>query len=139
MKDVMLIIHFVGLVMGVGTSLAIIFLGKAKSKMEKQERLNFSLNTLVLGKMAQIGLFLLVLSGGYLMTPHWQNLASSFLLIAKLSLVGVLIILIVIISSFAKKAKNGDAEKSLKKIDSLVKIALFTGLSIISIAVFYFH
>ncbi len=139
MKDVMLIIHFIGLVMGVGTSLAIIFLGKAKSKMEKQERLNFSLNTLVLGKMGQIGLFLLVLSGGYLMTPHWQSLSDSFLLITKLSLVGILIVLIVVISSYAKKAKKGAAEKSLKKIDVLVKAALFTGLSIITIAVSYFH
>ena len=139
MKDIMLIVHFIGLIMGVGTSLALIFLGKVKSKMEKQERINFSLNTLALGKMGQIGLFLLVLSGGYLMTPHWQSLSTSFLLMAKLTLVGFLIALIVAISSFAKKAKKGDAEKSLKTIGLLVKLALFTGLSVVIIAVYYFH
>ena len=139
MKDVMLIIHFIGLVMGVGTSFAFIFLGTLKSKMEKQEGQRFSINTLPLGKMGQIGLLLLVLSGGYLMTPHWQVLTTSFLLMAKLTLVGVLIVLIVVIRSFAKKAKNGDTEKLLNKIGILVKLALLTGLSIVTIAVYYFH
>ena len=94
MKDIMLIIHFIGLVMGVGTSFAFIFLGRIKSKMEKSEGQIFSLNTLALGKMGQIGLLVLVISGGYLMTPHWQSLPHSFLLIAKLVLVTVLIVII---------------------------------------------
>jgi len=139
MKDIMLIILFVGLVMGVVTSFAFMFLGKVKSKMEKQEGQSFLLNTLALGKMGQIGLFLLVLSGGYLMTPHWQSLSSSFLLSAKLILVLVLIVIIVIISSLAKKAKKGDTENQLKKVELFIRLAFITGLSIVILAVYNFH
>ena len=140
MKDIMLIIHFVGLVMGVGTSFAFIFLVKAKLKMEKGDGQKFLLSTLPLGKMSQIGLFLLVLSGGYLMTPHWASLASSHLLMTKLALVVVLIGIVVALSSIAKKAKKGDnTEKQIKKIELLFKLALLTGLTIVTLAVFYFH
>jgi len=139
MKDIMLIIHFVGLVMGVGTSFAFIFLGRAKSKMEKKEGQTFSLNTLALGKMGQIGLLLLVISGGYLMTPHWQSLSATSLLTTKLILVFVLIVIVVIIRLLAKKAKSGDTEKQIKKIELFIKLALLTGLSIMTIAVYNFH
>lgn len=139
MKDVMLIIHFIGLVMGVGTSFAFIFLGRVKSKMENQEGQKFLLNTLALGKMGQIGLTLLVISGGYLMTPYWQSLSTSFLLTTKLVLVLVLIVFIITISSLAKKAKKGDAEKHIKKIELFIKLALLTSLSIVIIAVYNFH
>jgi len=37
MREAMLIIHFLGLAMGLGTSFAIMFLGIAGSKMDKEE------------------------------------------------------------------------------------------------------
>ena len=139
MKDVMLITHFIGLVMGVGTSFALIFLGRVKSKMEKLEGQKFMLNTLALGKMGQIGLSLLILSGGYLMTPYWGSLSNSSLLMTKLVFVSLLIVFIVIISTLAKKAKQGDTEKQLKKIELFIKLALLTGLTIVILAVYNFH
>ncbi len=139
MRDTFLIIHFVGLAMGVGTSLAFMFLGIASSKMEETEAQKFRLNTFALSKMGHIGLTLLIISGIFLIVPYWKTLPSSPLLIAKLVLVLVLGALIGIISSTAKKAKKGNAEIHIKKIETLGKLALLTSLVIVIIAVLVFH
>ncbi len=139
MRDVMLIVHFIGLAMGLGTSIAFMFLRIASSKMEEKEAQTFRLNTFALTKMGNIGIVLLIISGGYLMTPYWTILFATPLLIAKLVLVLALAAFIGIIGSFAKKAKKGDAEKFLKKIEPLGKLALLTALTIVVLAVFIFH
>lgn len=139
MRDIMLITHFIGLAMGIGTSFAFMFLGIASSKMEESEALKFRLNTFALSRMGHIGLVLLVLSGGYLMTPYWSTLTSSPLLIAKLTLVVVLGAFIGIISSKAKKVNEGNADMQLKKIEPLGKLALLTGIAIVVLAVLVFH
>jgi len=139
MRDVMLIVHFIGLAMGIGTSFAFMFLGIASAKMEKSEALKFSINSLALSRMGHIGLALLIISGGYLMTPYWSVLSTMTLLMAKLGLVLVLILLIGIITMNANKAKKGDAETYLKKIEPLGKISLLVGLTIIVLAVYVFH
>jgi uncharacterized membrane protein len=134
----MLIVHFLGLAMGVGTSFAFMFLGIAASKMEKTESQKFRLNVMTLSKMGHIGLALLILSGGYLMTPYWSMLSITPLLIAKLSLVLVLTIIIVVISIKAKEAKKGDFETGMKKIEPLGKISLLISLTIVVLAVLIF-
>ncbi len=139
MKDVMLIIHFIGLAMGIGTSFAFMFLGIASSKMEEKEGLKFTLNTFALSKMGHIGLTLLIISGLYLMSPYWKSLPQYPLLIAKLALVLILATLIGLITSAAKKAKTSDAEKHLKQIEMLGKLSLLTGLTIVILAVLVFH
>lgn len=55
--------------MGLSTSFAFMFLGMVAAKMEKEEAIKFALNTFALRKMDNIGLFLLFITGGYLMTP----------------------------------------------------------------------
>ena len=137
MRDVMLIIHFIGLAMGIGTSFTFMFLVIASSRMEEKEGRKFRLNTFALSKMGHIGLALLFISGGYLMTPYWKTLTTSPLLITKLVL--ALAAFIGIISSAANKAKKSDAETHLKKIESLGKLALLTGLAIVVLAVYIFH
>jgi len=139
MRDAMLIVHFLGLAMGVGTSFGFMFLGMAAAKMEKSEGLNFSIKSFALSKMGHIGLVLLIISGGYLMTPYWGSLMSTPLLLAKLVLVLVLAAMIGIISSKAKKATPENAETVLKAIAPLGKISLLAGLAIIILAVLNFH
>ena len=57
------------------------------------------------------------------------------LLIVKLSLVAVLIVLISLIGAAAKKAKQGDAETQLKKMETLGKLTLLVGIAIVIVAV----
>ena len=139
MRDAMLIVHFIGIAMGVGTSLGLFFLGLASKKMEKEEGKKFRLNTFALVKMGHIGILLLFLSGGYLMTPYWKVLGESPLLITKLVLFLALAAFIGIIGSKAKKAKKGNEEGHLNSTTLLGRLALVTSLVIIVLAVLIFH
>lgn len=139
MRDVMLIIHFIGLIMGVGTGFAHIFLGMAAGQLSAEEATKFRLNTLVISKMGNIGLSLLIISGLYLFTPYWSILGSSPLLMAKLGLVIVLIILISVINLTARQALKGNPEAAFRKLQTLGKFTMLVSLSIIIVAVLIFH
>lgn len=88
--------------------------------------------------MGQIGLVLLILSGGYLMTPYWKSLGNTPLLMAKLVLVLVLAALIITISSYSNKIKGGD-ERYGDKVTTLGRFTLITALVIVVLAVLIFH
>ena len=62
-----MIFHFIGLVMGLGTSFGFMFLGMAAAKLPEEERPKFMVNALGLSRMGHIGLTLLVISGLFLM------------------------------------------------------------------------
>jgi hypothetical protein len=138
MREVMLIVHLIGLTLGVGSSFAFIFIGRAASKLGKEEAQKFFVNALPVGTMGHIGITLLIISGGYLMTPFWGALSALPLLIAKLSLVVVLIIFITISAIAASKAKKGDLSQ-MKKIAKLGLPILLTSLTIMTLAVLVFR
>ena len=135
----MLILHFIGLTMGLGTSFAHAFLGIATSNMSNDESTKFRMHSLVLSRMGHIGMALLIISGLYLITPYWSILPSSPLLILKLILVLILVTLIVLISFSTKRANKGDAETELKKMEQFGKLTLIIGLTIVALAVYIFH
>jgi hypothetical protein len=58
---------------------------------------------------------------------------------AKLTLVLVLAAMIGIISGHARKARQGQAEVHLKKIENLGKITMLVGILIVILAVLVFH
>lgn len=135
----MLILHLLGVVMGLGTGLAYMFLGIAGSKMSSEDQQDFFLKTASLGIMGHIGLTLLIISGGYLITPYASGLMESPLLLTKLVLVVLLIVVIGLITNFSKKAKKGDTEKYMKKVQALGKVSLSLSLAILVLAVLVFH
>lgn len=139
MRVAMLIVHFLGLAMGLGSSFAFMFLGIAGSKMEKEEGKKFALNTFAMGIMGHIGITMLIISGLYLMTPFWGSLTSLPLLMAKLFLVLVLTITVILISIYTRRAKKGDTEANLKKIANLGKVSLLSGILIVLLAVLIFR
>ena len=139
MREPMLILHFIGLAMGLGTTFAHAFLGMAVSKMTSEEAIKFRLHSLVLSKMGNIGIVLLIFSGLYLITPFWTTLPSQPLLIIKLMLVVILSILITMINIYSKKAMKMDAEVQLKKMEVLGKMTLIIGVIIVILAVYIFH
>lgn len=138
MRDIMLIVHFIGLAMGLGASFAFLFLGIAANRMEPERRKELMLNLAPVSQMGQLGLLVLVLSGGYLMTPYWSILERTPLLVAKLLLVLVLGAVVGISSSLARKARAGDAA-AFGKMKKLGPIALITALTIVVLAVSVFH
>lgn len=135
----MLIVHFVGLAMGLGTGFAQMFLGLSGSKLPSGEAVKFHLNTQVLGRMGHIGYTLLVVSGILLMGPYWPMLPSSPMLIAKLALVLLLGALMGIITSRGKKALKDETGEQFDKISPLNRLALLTGVITVILAVYIFR
>ena len=135
----MLILHFIGLTMGLGTSFAHAFLGIATSRMNSDEATKFRLHSLALSRMGHIGIVLLIFSGFYLIIPYWAILPTSPLLMLKLVLVVILVILITLINLSSKKARKGDAEGQLKKMVKLGKMTLVLGVGIVILAIYIFH
>ena len=123
MRNIMLIIHFLGLALAIGNSFSQFFLGLARKKMSEEESKDLFKKTLYLNYMGKLGLTLLFISGGYLMTPYWGALTSMPLLMTKLILFLVLSGLIVIASVKAKKIKNG-TEQNIKELANLTNIIL---------------
>ena len=138
MREVMLIVHLLGLAMGVGTSFAFLFLGIRGAKLEGEEAPKYAVNNLYLGTMGHIGLSMLIISGGYLMTPYWVLLPTRPLLIAKLTLVLILTIFIILVGLAGRKAKKGDLTQ-LKKIKKLGPVTLLISISIVILAVMVFR
>ena len=139
MREIFLIIHFIGLALGIGTGFAFMFLGRASSKMEKNEAIKFVLNTLTLRKMGQIGLILLIISGLYLIIPYWSSLTSMPTFVIKLILVLALVVIIVIMDKYAKEALKGNTEIYLNKIKILSKPSQLIGIIIVILAIYTFH
>lgn len=139
MRDTMLIFHFLGLAMGLGTSFAHAFLGIAAARMTPDEALRFRVHSLVLARMGNLGLLFLIVSGGYLITPYWKLLGEMPFLVAKLVLVAILITLIGFINLLVRKAMQGDPETQLTKMATICKMTMIAALGIVVCAVLAFH
>ncbi|MBK9176789.1 MAG: hypothetical protein IPM46_10750 [Flavobacteriales bacterium] len=139
MKDLMLVLHFIGLAMGLGTSFGFMFLGIAAARMEPEKGRTFMVNAFALSHMGHVGLVLLLVSGIYLLWPFLPALGDLPLLQAKLALFLVLGALIGVISGKVRKAKAGDTEAQLKAIAPLGRLSLLTTLAIVVLAVMVFH
>jgi hypothetical protein len=125
--------------MALGTGFANLFLGMVASKLEPAERGSFMSKTLILGRMGQIGLGLLILSGFALATPYWQAIGSMPTFITKLTLVALLLIMVSIILSIANKAKKQNNPALLAKIKPLGILNFILGIAIVVFAVLTFH
>jgi hypothetical protein len=139
MKDVMLIIHFLGLILGMGAGVTNFFVGMTNRDMPKEERPKFFLRLRVSGYLGLAGIILLILSGGYLMTPYWATLTSMPTLMAKLVLVLVLLILILIMDQKWRGAVKNNGGPDLMALPKLGRFALPIGILIIILAVLTFH
>jgi uncharacterized membrane protein len=139
MRDLILVIHFIGLTMAVGTGFANLFLAFAASKLVPAERGAFMSKTMILMRMGQTGLGLLILSGLYLITPYWSTLSDMPTLIAKLSLVVLLIIMVTVISLLARKAQREKDPSQLAKLKPLGILNFIIGIAILVLAVLTFH
>ena len=139
MKEVMLIVHFIGLAMSLGTGFANLFLNAVASKLEPAEKGSFMSKIMILGQMGRIGLGLLLLSGFSLATPYWKVLGEMPLFIAKLSLVAILLISVSYTLLILRKAKKQGNPGLLKNLKPLGMLNFFIAITIVVLAVLVFH
>lgn len=119
-----LILHFIGLAMGLGTAFAHAFLGFTSSKLSKDEAIKLKSNTKILGRMGSIGLILLLVSGVYLILPFWNALSYRAMLQIKLLLFVVLIGFLAVMNIIERKAMKSDQpDGQNRKLEILGKFA----------------
>jgi len=141
MYEFLLIVHFIGLAMGVGTSFAAMALGRASKDMDPAERGKFMMRASAIGINGSIGLTLLILSGlgmwfsrGISQVMAWGGPAFH----AKLTLVVLLIGAFGYMQVLQKKARQGAGPEVMAKIPKVGAAMLLLGISIISAAVLAF-
>lgn len=141
MYETLLILHFLGLALGLGTSFAMLTLGIAASKLSPEERGPFMLRASLLSKNGSIGLALLILSGlgmvfyrGVGNVMQWGGGAFH----AKLALVLVLSGLVGYMQVLLKKAREGGGAPVMAKLPGVGRIALLTSVAIVILAVVAF-
>ena len=139
MRELLLIIHFIGLTMALGAGFSNQFLGTVAAKLEPAERGSFMSKLFILARMGQIGLGLLLLSGFGLITPYWKIIGEMPFLIAKLSLVALLLISVSRILFLASKAQKENNPAIMLKIKPLATLNFFVAITIVILAVLTFH
>jgi len=142
MYEVLLVLHFLGLALGVGTSFALLTLGLSAGDMSPEERGKFMLRASALSKNGSIGLTLLILSGlgflavrGFGEVMRWGGPAFH----TKLLLVVILAGLVGYSQVLIKKAKQAGGGPHLAKLAKVGRIALAVSVLIVVLAVVAFQ
>lgn len=141
MYDLLLIVHFLGVALGVGTSFAMLTLGIATSDLKGEERAKFFHRASLLSKNGSIGLTLLILSGlGFLFS---RGVGSVFAwgggaFHAKLTLVVILSGCLGYSQVLTRRMRQGDAS-AMAKLPMLGRVMLVLSVGIVICAVLAFH
>jgi uncharacterized membrane protein len=141
MYEVFLILHFLGLALGVGASFAMFTLSLAAEDLPERERSQFMLRAGAISKNGSIGLTLLILSGiGFLVTRgfgevmRWGGGAFH----TKLLLVVILAGLLGYSQVLAKKARQAGGGPPLARLRVVGRVMLSVSVAIIVLAVVAF-
>ena len=139
---VLLMIHFIGLALGVGASFALFTLRKASASLEPAERSKFMLRAAVVSKNGSYGLLLLLLSGlamFFLGGPRAVMAAGGPAFHAKLTLVVVLCGVVGYSQALGKRARLAGGGPLMAKLGTLGTVSLALSVAIVVCAVIAFQ
>jgi uncharacterized membrane protein len=139
---VLLMLHFVGLALGVGASFALFTLRKASAGLQPAERTTFMLRALSVSKNASYGLLLLLVSGlgmFFMRGPGAVMAAGGPAFHAKLTLVVILCGVFGYSQALGKRAREAGGGPTLAKLSTLSTATLLLGVAIVIAAVIAFQ
>ena len=142
MYTTLLVLHFVGLALGVGTSFAFLTLGLAVRSLPPAERAAFMLRAFALSKNGSIGLLLLLVSGVAMLAV--RGVGPTFALAGplfhlKLTLVAVMLGPFGYLQVLMKRAKQQGGGPLMARIPKVGQVMLLLGLAVIVTATLAFH
>jgi uncharacterized membrane protein len=142
MQDSLLIIHFLGLALGVGTSFAMLRLGIATKHLAPAERAGFMKHAMSLSKNGSLGLGLLIVSGlAMLFTRGVSTVFASGggAFHAKLTLVVLFVGAFGYSQVLIKRMREKQDAAAVGMMAKLGPVMLFLSVSIVICAVLAFH
>lgn len=141
MHKVLLITHFIGLALGLGTSFAMFTLGLAARDMTPADRGAFMRRAMVLGKNGSIGLLLLILSGVWLVFSQGAAEVMAWggaMFHVKLTLVVILMGTFGYMQVLIRKAQGSDGAAAMARLPLVSRIMLLLNIAIVVTAVLAF-
>jgi uncharacterized membrane protein len=144
MLDLWLILHFIGLTLGVGTGFAMMTLGLSTKDMPPADRAAFMRRASVLSKNGSIGLLLLIVSGVAMVLNYGLEAMRLWgpMFHVKLTLVTILIGVFGYMQVQLRNSRSADpavAAAAGARMNVVSKVMLLLGVSIVITAVLAFH
>lgn len=139
---VLLMLHFVGLALGVGASFALFTLRRASADLSAAERTSFMLRALTVAKNGSYGLLLLLVSGlgmFFMRGPGAVMAAGGPAFHAKLTLVVILCGAVGYSQALGKRARQAGGGPALAKLPAVSSAILGLGVAIVIAAVIAFQ
>jgi len=138
----LLMLHFIGLALGVGASFALFTLRKASADMDNSERTKFMLRALSVSKNGSYGVLLLLVSGlgmFFMRGPGAVMAAGGPAFHAKLTLVVILVGVVGYAQALGKRAREAGGGPALAKLPAVANAILLLGVAIVIAAVIAFQ
>jgi uncharacterized membrane protein len=142
MLDFLLILHFIGLALGVGTGFAMLTLGLATADMPPADRGAFMRRASVITRNGAIGLTLLILSGVGLVLARGVSMVMAWggpMFHIKLTLVAIMIGVFGYLQVLLRQSRSADGAAAAARIPLLSRVMLVLGVSVVVFAVLAFH
>lgn len=139
MKDLLLIAHFAGLIIGAGSGFAVFAISYIAPGFKADYRREVLIKLFPLRYISYLGLLLLIVSGGLLISPFWPNLGGMPWLVAKLAAVALLVVLSVFGAYQMRRAKLDAQSNAFKLLGYAGKASFASSLFIVTCAVYTFH
>jgi len=139
MKSFMLISHFLGLAASLGSIITFLIMRRTCSKVTSYESEYLLLNVRRILRINHIGLGVMFISGGYLMTPYWSVLAQMPFLHIKFTVFVLWYGTLVALSIYSKRAQQSQLKLCNPRIGFLSFISLIFGLIAVTMATLQFH
>lgn len=139
MKDILLLAHFTGLIIGAGSAFAMFVIGYLAPSFEASYKREVLIKLFPLRYISYLGLLLLIASGGMLIPPFVPNLAHMPWLVVKLAVVGLLVLLSLFGWSQMRRVRRGADGDAFKMLGYAGKLSFASSLVIVACAVYSFH
>jgi hypothetical protein len=145
MLDLWLILHFLGLALGVGTGFAMLTLGLSTGDMAPADRGAFMRRASVIGRNGSIGLLLLIISGVGLVLTRGVDVVMAWggpMFHVKLTLVVVMIGVFGYLQVLLRKSRSSnpaEAAAAAARLPAISRVMLLLGVSVVVAAVLAFH
>jgi hypothetical protein len=135
----MLIFHFLGLALSLGSMITFLVMRRSCSKVTVSESDHLLQNTKSVLRLSHIGLGIMFITGGALMTPYWANLAHMPFLHIKFTIFILWYATLVALSIYTRKARKSELKLCNPRIGFLSYISILFGLLAISMGVMQFQ
>jgi len=142
MLDFLLILHFIGLALGVGTGFAMLTLGLATADMAPADRGAFMRRASVLTRNGAMGLTLLIVSGVGLVLTRGVSVVMAWggpMFHIKLTLVAIMIGVFGYMQVLLRQSRAADGAAAAARLPILSRVMLVLGVSVVIFAVLAFH